>query len=362
MDSMEKYLRDMMLTPALSGHEQKMAAYMEHVFTGLGLETFIDTFGNCIAKVPGTDPKAPKMMIFSHMDQLGFLVRRIEEDGFIRIERLGGIPEKVLPATPVQIQSESGDMVDGLIGVKSHHVTPVEEKYVVDTYMNLYVDIGATSRKQVVDLGIEVGAPVVYKPQFMKMQDTRIYGTSVDNRAGCTVMLEVAHKLKEKQPKATVYIVGSVQEEHNLRGAMMAARSIKPDIAVSVDGGGASDTPDLQGRGEISLGNGPTMSLYNFHGRGTLNGTIPHPAMVKHMQTAAKKANIFPQRGASIGGLTDLAYVQLEGTGVRSIDIGPPVRYAHSPIESCDLRDIENTANLLAAFLYEITSETAFTR
>lgn len=362
MDRLEKYLRDMMLIPALAGHEQKMAAYMKNVFTGLGLETFIDTFGNCIAKVPGTDPEAPKVMVFSHMDQLGFLVRRIEDDGFIRLERLGGIPEKVLPGTPVQIQTESGDMVDGLVGVKSHHVTPPEEKYVVEPYMNLYVDIGATSRQQVVDLGIEVGAPVVYKPQFVKMQGTRIYGTSVDNRAGCTIVLGLAHKLTEKRPKATVYVVGTVQEEFNLRGAMMAARSIKPDIAVSVDGGGATDTPDLKGRGEISLGNGPHMSLYNFHGRGTLNGTIPHPAMVRLMQTAAKKANIALQRGASIGGLTDLAYVQLEGTGVMSIDIGAPVRYAHSPVESCDLRDLEQTVDLLAAFLDEITSETVFTR
>jgi len=223
---MENLLREMALIPALAGAEQKMAAYMEKKFKEIGYETTIDTFGNCIARVNGTDSKAPTIMVFGHMDQLGFMVRRIDPDGFIRLERLGGIPEKVLPATPVQIQTENGEMIDGLIGVKSHHVTPAEEKYKVDTYMNLYVDIGATSREQVAALGIEVGAPVVYKPNFVKLQGTRAYGTSFDNRVACAIVIDMAYRLKENPPEATVYLVGSVQEEYNLRGAMMAARIV----------------------------------------------------------------------------------------------------------------------------------------
>ncbi|HYF82300.1 MAG TPA: M42 family peptidase [Clostridia bacterium] len=359
---METLLREMALIPALAGAEQKMAAYMEKRFKEIGYETTIDTFGNCIAKVGGTDPKAPTVMVFGHMDQLGFMVRRIDPDGFLRLERLGGIPEKVLPATPVQIQTENGEMIDGIIGVKSHHVTPAEEKYKVDTYMNLYIDIGATSREQVVALGIEIGAPVVYKPNFVKLQGTRAYGTSFDNRVACAIIMDMAYRLKENPPEANVYLVGSVQEEYNLRGAMMAARTIKPDIAIALDVNIDGQTPDMVGKNDVVMGNGPVMSMYNFHGRGTLNGTIPHPGMVKLVKRVAEREKINLQRSASIGGLTDLAYVQLEGTGVVGIDIGTPARYTHSPVELCDIKDVELTSDLVMAVVYAIKAGAKFER
>ena len=97
LSRIEKHLKDTAMIPALAGYEQKLAAYMKKEFESLGYATEIDTFGNCIAKLEGTDPEAPVVMVFAHMDSLGFVVRYIEEDGFIRIERLGGIPEKVLP-------------------------------------------------------------------------------------------------------------------------------------------------------------------------------------------------------------------------------------------------------------------------
>lgn len=360
--TLESLLRDMTLIPALAGSEQKMAAYMEKKFKEIGYETWIDTFGNCIAKVPGKDPDAPTIMLFAHMDQLGFLVRRIDPDGFIRLERLGGIPEKILPATPIQIQTENGNMVDGLIGVKSHHVTPAEEKYKVDPYMSLYVDIGATRREEVVALGIEIGAPVVYKPNFVKLQGTRAFGTSFDNRVSCAIVVDLAYKLKDNPPESTVYLVGSVQEEYNLRGAMMAARSIKPHIAIALDINIDGETPDMKGKNDVVMGKGPVLCMYNFHGRGTLNGTIPHPAMVRLVKEVAEKKGINLQRSASIGGLTDLAYVQLEGTGVVCVDIGIPGRYTHSPVESCDLKDMEQTSALIFEILHEIKSDTNFER
>lgn len=358
----ETLLREMVLIPALAGAEQKMSAYMENKFKELGYETVIDTFGNCMAKVPGKDPNAPTIMVFAHMDQLGFMVRRIEPDGFLRLERLGGIPEKVLPATPVQVQCENGDMVDGLIGVKSHHVTPADEKYKVDSYMNLYVDIGATSREQVVALGIEVGAPVVYKPNYVRLQGTRAYGTSFDNRVSCAIVMDLAYRLKETPPESTVYLVGSVQEEYNLRGAMMAARQIKPDVAITLDINIDGLTPDMQGKNDVRMGNGPVLSMYNFHGRGTLNGTIPHPAMVKLVKQVAQRENINLQRSASIGGLTDLSYVQFKGTGVVCVDIGIPARYTHTPVETCDLNDMQLTSDLVLAVVHEINAETKFER
>jgi putative aminopeptidase FrvX len=342
----EQYLHDLALIPGLAGHEQKVTAYMQKAFGGLGYETQIDTFGNCIAKVSEID-SAPKLMVFAHMDSLGFMVRYIEEDGFLRIERLGGIPEKVLPSTEVQVQCRDGTMIDGIIGVKAHHITLPEEKYVVDKYMKCFIDIGAKSRDEVIGLGINVGSPVVYKPNFTRLMHNRVIMSTSDNRSGCTVILELANLLKDTGLSATVYLVGSVQEEYNLRGAMMAARTIKPDMAIAIDGGGSGDTPDLKGFSMVRCGGGPTLSLYNFHGRGTLNGTIPHPAMVRLIESASEKTGIALQRSAHIGGLTDLAYVQLEGKGVMSVDAGFPGRYTHSPHEFVDMDDLEALSKVL---------------
>lgn len=358
----EKSLRDLTAIPGLSGHEQKVARYMKEHFEALGLETKTDVFGNCIAKVPGRKTGGPVTMLFAHMDSLGFLVRKIEDDGFLRVERLGGIPEKVLPATQVQVETKSGEMLEGVFGVKDHHVTPPEEKYIVDRYMNLFLDIGAGSKKEAESLGVCIGSPVVYRPKFMKLNDSRFCASSIDNRGGCATLLEVAAVLAEDRPESTVYLVGTVQEEYNLRGAMIAARSVHPDIAVCVDIIGATDTPDLKDRGDVSCGGGPVMSMYNFHGRGTLNGTIPHPAIVRLFEQAAEENGIPFQRLASIGWLTDNAYLQLEENGVMSIDLGFPGRYTHGPCEVADLKDIDGLCGWVFAFLHSINAKTNFER
>lgn len=361
-ERIEENLRNLALLPGLSGHEQKVFGYMKEKFEEAGLEVKTDVLGNCMACVKGTDPDAPVIMVFSHMDSLGFLVKYIEPDGFLRLERLGGIPEKVLPSTPVQVQAKDGRIYEGVIGVKAHHVTPPEEKYVVDKYTKLFVDIGAKSREEVFELGIDVGCPIVYKPKFQKLINDRAYLSASDNRAGCAVILELAKELTHTDRAATVWLVGSVQEEYNLRGAMVASRSVKPDVAICLDGGGSTDTPDLKGQGMVAVGEGPTMDLYNFHGRGTLNGTIAHPAMVRLAEEAAGRLGMKIQRSAHIGGLTDLSYVQLEGTGIKCLDLGFPGRYAHSPNELVDIKDLESLTILVKEIVDHIDSHTDFSR
>lgn len=358
----EEYLRTAALTPALAGHEQKLADYMSKELERLGLAVAEDTFGNVIACIEGTDPEAPVIMIFAHMDSLGFVVKYIEEDGFIRLERLGGIPEKVLPSTEVVVGCRNGEYLPGVIGCKSHHVTPPEEKYEVNKYQTLFVDIGAQSREEVLSLGIDVGSPIVYKPKYQKLLGDRAYLSFSDNRSGCAALLELANTLTESKRPCTVYIVASVMEEYNLRGAMMASRSVKPDVAICIDGGTGHDTPDTRGTGHVKVGGGAAMWLYNFHGRGTLNGTISHPAMVRLFEEAAERKGMPLQRCAMIGGLTDMAYVQLEGTGVKGIDIMFPGRYAHTPCELVDLKDLEQVTVLVKEVVDNIDQNTDFSR
>ena len=151
---LKQTLRELCLIPALSGHEQKLAAYLKKRFEACGLRVREDALGNCIALAPGAGAAQPTVMVFGHMDQLGFVVRYIEEDGFLRLERVGGIPERALPALEVEVQCRDGRMIPGVIGNKAHHATPPEEKYVVEKYTSLFVDIGAHSRAQAEGLSL----------------------------------------------------------------------------------------------------------------------------------------------------------------------------------------------------------------
>ena len=349
-DKLLRRVKEMMLTPALSGHEERMTAYMKRELAASSDHVASDRLGNVIARIDGKDSEAPRVMVFAHMDQLGFIVRKVEPEGFLRVERLGGIPEKVLPGVRVWVEAEDGTQYPGLIAPKAHHITPAEEKYVVTPIGQLFIDIGFSSKQEVEELGIYPGCAVVYQPQFDELLNDRFMGTSADNRNGCAVILELADRFFAERPGPTVYIVGSVLEEFNLRGAMVAAQVIQPDIAISVDGGvGLSDTPDLANRTDGRMGAGPGISKYNFHGRGTLNGTLPHPAILRSFMESARKSGIPFQRGAGIGGLTDLSYVQLVGKGVAALDVGTGGRYAHSPVEMRELGDMRKTVDLLEA-------------
>jgi putative aminopeptidase FrvX len=171
------------------------------------------------------------------------------------------------------------------------------------------------------------------------------------------VVVEVARALARADKRPTVHIVFSTLEEFNLRGAVTAAQMLQPDIAIQIDLILAADTPDMGSRGDVKLGEGPGMAMFSFHGRGTLNGTIPHPAMVALFEKAAAAETINLQKSAHIGCLTDSSYVQLVGQGVASIDMGFPMRYSHSSLELCDLGDLEQLTRLLVSAISSIGPE-----
>lgn len=354
-------LRDLMLIPGLSGHEGRVRRHLKGLLHELGLEGRTDRVGNLIVTVEGTHD-GPTVMLFGHMDQVGFFVRRIEPNGLLRLERLGGIPERVLAGTPVLLCVGEGRDVSGVIGSKSNHVLAEHEKYEVQRLADLFVDIGLSSADEVRAKGIDVGTPVVYEPAARQLGGTCMAGTSIDDRGACAVLVETLRELRDLPARPTTHFVFSVQEEFNVRGAFIAAQALKPDIAVQLDITIASDTPDLAHLGEAMLGRGPVVSMYNFHGRGTLNGVIPHPALTGLFARAAEQENIPVQKSAVVGLLTDGAYVQLAGEGVASIDIAYPARYAHSPNEVCDLRDLSNLTLLLLAALGSIDADFSLDR
>jgi putative aminopeptidase len=360
-DRLRALTMDLMLIPGLSGHEGRVRRRLAAEMRGLGLATATDRLGNLIATAQG-DPSRPSVMLFAHMDQLGFVVRKIEASGFLRLERLGGVPERALAAQELRICVGQDRDVRAAIGNKSHHATTAEEKYRVVPYQEIVVDAGFSSAAAAAAAGVKIGSPVVYAPKAFALAEDRIAGTSVDDRAGCAVIVEVARLLTADRQRPTIHFVFSTQEEYNLRGALTAAHALKPDIAIQLDLMLATDTPDMQRHGDLALGGGPGMSLYSFHGRGTLNGTIPHPALVSLFESAARRAGLPLQRSAQVGVLTDSSYVQLVHNGVAAIDLGFPCRYTHSALEVCDLSDLVGLASLLVAGISSIEADFSLDR
>lgn len=342
-------LMQLCLSPAPSGYERESAKTFRDLMAPYADTTRLDRNGNVICALWGTDQAAPSVMVFAHLDTLGFIVRRVEDDGFIQVDRLGGIPEKVLPGLRLRIRTSQGLFIPGVFGNKAHHASSPEDKYKVEAVTSLFVDIGVSSRQEVLDLGVAVGCPVIYEPAFTALHGDLVTATALDDRGGLAAMLAAAQILREHRPNCTVYFVGTVWEEFNLRGAVFAARALKPDIALCLDVVLAGDTHDLAGRYENTVGGGPTVNYYSFHGRGTLNGTLPHEGLANLVHRAAREERIPVQRFASIGILTDSAYVQMEGQGVACLDLGFPARYTHTPVEVCSLDDIRNLGRLVAA-------------
>jgi putative aminopeptidase FrvX len=363
VERISNWTRQLCLIPGLSGYEDPVREYVSSQFTDACIERHVDAPGNLILTVPGTDPAAPRVMVFAHIDQMGLIVRRIESDGYLRVERVGGVPERVLPGLNMIVMNKFGKPVPCVVGSKAHHATPPEEKGLVLSVDKLYFDLGVDSAEAVAELGIEIGAPVTYQPGFQRLNGGhRISGTALDDRAGCAVLMELVHAVLERPVPATLHAVFTVQEEFNLRGAMVAAQRLQPDAAIAIDIMVASDTPDLTQRGELQLGGGPALGLFSFHGRGTLNGTLPHPALINHLTQMGKDTGLVLQRSAHSGCLTDSSYVQLVGEGIPSMDIGFAARYTHMPTEVCDLRDLDGLAILLEAALRAMPAGFSFER
>ena len=324
-------VRDLMLIPGLSGHEDRVRRELAKHLDRMGVPSRSDRLGNLIATLPG-EPSAPSVMLFAHMDQLGLIVRKIESNGLIRVERLGGVPERALPAQSVIFCTDQGDR-PGVIANKSHHATAPEEKYRVLPYPELTVDGGFDSAADALAAGIEIGTPLVYKPNVVELAGGKIAGTSVDDRAGCAVIIEVARALRDARDRPTIHCVFSVMEEFNLRGALTAAQALRPDIAVQLDIMLATDTPDMAARGDVRLGGGPGDQPLQLSRSRHPQWNDPSPGArppLRNIRRAGRTSRCSAVRRSASS--PTRSYVQLVGEGVAAIDLGFPTRYTHSCI------------------------------
>lgn len=353
INKIRKKLKELTSLVAISGYEDRVIDFVVEDLLVKHKDIKVDQLGNVTVKIKGTkNPESSedfRVMIFAHMDELGLVVRKIERNGFLRLERVGGIPEKSLSGTKLIIQTNDSTF-EGVIGTKSHHLTTPSEKYKVLPIEEIYADFGFTSHTEVKQAGINVGTIVGYARQFFH-NGPIVFGNALDNRVGCLILLELAEQLQAEELSCELYLVFSVQEEFNLRGVLPAIRAIDPHLAITLDITVATDTPDLINECEIILGAGPSIGLYSFHGRGTLGGLIPNPKLVHYIIEIANLNNITLQPAVFKGILTDASFAQLENKGFPIIDLGYPARYTHSPIEVIHLDDIVQLIEVLMKFL-----------
>jgi len=352
INELKKQLKELVDISAPSGFEEPMIKYIVQKVNSYGIKSEIDSLGNVIVHL-GNPSGKPKIMILAHMDEVGLVVRKINREGFLMIEKIGGIPEKILSGCKVLVKTRSGNLVEGVIGTKSHHLTAISERYNVIPIDKLYIDIGCSSYEDVLSFGVEVGSTVTYAREFIQ-RGPIVFTPAVDNRAGCLVILQLIERLLNKKFNPEIFIVATVQEEFNLRGVLPAARILNPDFAIAIDVAISCDTPDLD-KTDVKLGAGPVINAYSFHGRGTLGGVIPNPKLRQLIVDASAKSGISFQTNVFYGGLTDASFLQLENRGIPSIEVGYPVRYTHAPLEGCHLRDIEQLIKLLETFILSLS-------
>lgn len=354
-------LESLCAIPAVAGHEDRMIRFVRERYQRLTPHVDVDGIGNVIARLEGK-AEAPRIMLFAHMDQVGLCVKRITPEGFLNIDRIGGVNRKVLVGREVLVHTEHGRALPGCTGVMAHHLTPDANRFNVPDLPDLYVDVGATTREEVVSLGIRVGDSITFDSSYRQMGASRVRAQALDDRIGMYIVLKVAEEIAAQEHPNTVFVVATVQEEFNVRGSEPAARAVRPDAAFCVDITIPADTPDIVGANDVALGGGPTMRLMSFHGRGTLGGLIPNPGLRDVMQSSADELGIHLQREASIGGLTDASFLQLLHEGIPSIDVGVPCRYTHTPVETIDTRDVDHAVRLFAHAIRRIDSKTPLER
>lgn len=310
-----------------SGREQAIARTISELARPYADEIAVDTLGNLIVHKKGN---GPKLMLAAHMDTIGLVVTYIEEDGTLRVGRLGGIPPKEICNVPVRFEN-------GICGAVKVHGKADGDKLTVD---DLYIDIGAGSGEEARKL-VQLGDAAVFTGCAMSA-GKRVIAPYLDNRVSCAVLLNVLGQLKESA--YDLYLVFTVQEELGLRGAKTAAYGIDPEYAIAVDVTNACDWPGAAKTGSAVLGGGAAIKVMD-------TSVICHPEMVDKLSKLAGEKGIKAQMDVLTKGGTDAGAIHQSRLGVITGGVSIPCRYPHTPTSMVDLTDVEACAKLLTTFV-----------
>ncbi|MBN1484099.1 MAG: M42 family metallopeptidase [Chloroflexia bacterium] len=310
-----------------------------------------DQLGSFVAKLPGPED-GPRVMLAGHMDEVGFMVRQISEEGFLRFLPLGGWWDLVILGQRMTILSKNGPVV-GIAGAKPPHMLSKEERDKIVEKKDMYIDVGATSSEEVEQLGIRVGDPIVPVSPFTVMGIPQSYlGKAFDNRVGCALAMETLREMANRERVNSLYAVGTVQEEVGLRGAKTSAHLVNPDVAIILEVDIAGDVPGIKKEeSSVKLGGGPSMLVYDAR-------MIPNLHLRDLVIETAEEADIPLQLSVMMGGATDGGMIHLHNSGVPSVVLAVPTRHIHSHSSIIRREDYDNTLKLLLALVQKLDRET----
>ncbi|GAB4317334.1 MAG: M42 family metallopeptidase [Candidatus Zixiibacteriota bacterium] len=350
MDKTEELLKALTEAHGAPGHENQVRTVMaDHMPSYAELST--DKLGSLIATVPGKS-SSPKVMVGAHMDEIGWIVREINKQGFIKVYPLGGWWGHVMLAHRVLVHGSRGPVL-GVVGSIPPHMLDEDKRKKVIQPKDMYIDIGVTGNVDITKkYGIRVGDFVTPVSEFTVMSDPKLYmAKAFDNRMACALVCDVMNSIKPKTLPNTVIGVGSVQEEVGLRGATTAAYTTEPDVAIILDTGIAQDTPGTKSENGEKLGGGVMIDVFDA-------GMIPNNALLKLVLDTAEKNKVKYHFSSMERGATDAGRVHISRSGVPAISIGPPVRYIHSHNAIMSRADYNATLKLTLALLKRLDEKT----
>ena len=343
------FLKKLVDAPSPSGFEQPIQRVVREELEKFADEVKTDVHGNVIGvKNPGG---SPRVMLSSHCDEIGFMVKYIDESGFIYFSPIGGIDAHIVPSQRVKIHTRRGSIL-GVVGKKPIHVMEKEERKKVVELSHQWIDIGVNSKKEAEKI-VEIGDSITFAPGLEKLQGNLVVSRGFDNKMGVLVVCEVLRALSNQTIDASVFATSTVQEEIGLRGAQTAAYSINPQIGIAIDVDVATDFPEINKKkeGDIRINKGVVIC----------KGPNINPKVEEMLIQIAKEEKIpYQLAGESRATPTDANVIQISRAGVATGLVSVPLRYLHTPVEVLSLNDIESAVKLLVSFVNQVKKETSF--
>jgi len=335
-----------------SGFEEPVLALFKNHYSAYADEVRRDNLGSLVLVKRGSS-EAPRVLVAGHVDEVGFLVTGITNEGFVNFTPLGGWFEQVLLAQRVVIKTRS-DLVPGVIASKPPHLLTPEERQKVVQISQMFIDVGATSKEEAEKLGIRVGDPVAPWSPFTKTAfDDRIMAKALDDRIGAFIAMEALRVLRERNVghPNTYYAAATVQEEVGLRGAETVGWVVDHDVAIVTEVDIAGDVPGIKPHeAQAKLGKGPSIVTYD-------RSMIPNQKLKEFVIQVAEECKI-PYQLSAVAGGTDAGRLHLYRGGRPSIVIGVPTRHIHSHVSVASLADVENAVKLVVELIKRLDRET----
>ncbi len=350
MDQTEALLKEITEAPGVPGYEGKVRAVIRRHLKDIAVIEQ-DKMGSIICKKAGL-ADSPRVMLAGHMDEIGFMVKFITKEGFVKFVPLGGWWDQVMLAQRVVIKTAQGD-VFGVIGAKPPHMLPLEERQKMVEKKDMYIDIGASSEEEVKERGIRPGDPIIPISDFAVLANPKTYMAKAwDDRTGCALFVQAIQRLAEERHPNTVYGVGTVQEEVGLRGAKTSAHVVSPDVAIILEVDIAGDVPGIKPEeSSIKMGEGPTLLVYDRR-------MIPNLKLRDLVIETAQELEIPLQFSAIEGGATDGGMIHIHAGGVPTVVIGVPTRHIHSHVGIMHRDDYDNALRLVVALVRKLDQAT----